>query len=169
MVQMQERKWMWKRSDLHKLVCVVAHVSAYMKCAQNLTDMQCCPDTCVQLYILRRWRSKNRISRVDLLLTVSYSVSSSTPDRIPPFFLRPAPLLWCEECGYGNSRLCFDHEFCSFSWLRSMETWASRLDRSRQLRLYQYFTSWSWEVWQGFITFGGGTLPPQWRKHFSQG
>lgn len=46
----------------------------------------CCPRGVIYIKQRPRRRSKSRISRVDLLLTVSYSVSSSTPDHIPPSF-----------------------------------------------------------------------------------
>lgn len=82
-----------KRSAYCKYACV-QYVFLFMDCAceKEQRHMQTHPVPthflCALVYIKKqpRRRSKSRISRVDLHLTVSYSVSSSSPNRIPPCF-----------------------------------------------------------------------------------
>lgn len=93
------RKLMWKDILGYlpcKYACEAARVFVYGERVQAApTDIRYLGATRVDSYILRsgpRRRSKSGISRVDLLSTVSYSVSSSNPpDR------RPATPLWSES------------------------------------------------------------------------
>lgn len=127
-----------KRSAYCKYACVLLFMNCV--CENEQRHMQTHPVPthflCAVVYIKKqpRRRSKSRISRVDLHLTVSYSVSSSSPSRIPPCFPQTCSFAVIWRLAMGTPRVCFDHDFCSFSWVRSMEIWdRTRADGEGQL------------------------------------
>lgn len=160
MVQTQERKLLWKRSNLHKYGCTVAHVFVYMECGRDLIDMQCCHDACVVVYIKEteiKKQDQQSWSPLDCFIFRFILHPRQHSSLLPADLLL---LCYVKSVAMGTPGSPLIMSFVHFH----------ESDQSRHARTdwtgadgcvyISKFMSWSWKVWLGFITFGGGPLPP---------